>query len=122
MISTAMPRAQSMYGRRRLERGAAVSISGLELKRHLEIDVLPHRMPHRTVLVARELDGAFDSGCRRASLDRQMDCRGDDAMGNVGGAICDEAGSEGPKRVAPLCQRVGDIHGHAAAQRGRQEI
>src|SRR5256885_2112255 len=53
MRSTASPLAQSIYARR----GGR---SGDELKAHREVDVLLHRVPHGTVLVARERDGALD--------------------------------------------------------------
>jgi hypothetical protein len=40
-----------------------------DLEARLEIDVLPQRMPHRTVLVARQLDGALDGVRRHVPVD-----------------------------------------------------
>ena len=66
-MSTARARAQS--------RSTCLAIeprSGVLLKRHLEVDVWPERVPDRTVLVARQRDGALDRASRYEALDDEM--------------------------------------------------
>ena len=70
MKSTASPRAQSMYARL----GAGVT-SGDELKAHREVDVVPHRVPHGTVLVARERDRTLDRVGRHVAFDGEAQVR-----------------------------------------------
>ena len=112
MISTAIPRTRSMYGRRPSE---------TDVKRHLEEDVLPQRLPHRAVLLAREPNGPLNSVARNVSLDVEVKRDAQEPVGSSG-ARWPPAVLQGAEDVAAFGEDVREICRHAAAQRRAERL
>src|SRR3954447_16268811 len=87
-----------------------------------EHDVLPHRVPHRAVLLVGQRDRARHGVGRHVPLDADLQMHADDAVRIVLGAVGDQVRSQIAKRLTRPGQDVADVHGHAAGQRERERL
>src|SRR5436190_10763764 len=97
-----------MYGRRSLP---------VRLKGDSKINVLPHRMPDRTVLLPRERNRALDGVLRHGPFEREMQFDSEEAVRILLSAMADEVCAQRPQRMPPARQRMDDVCGHASGYR-----
>src|SRR5512144_3210664 len=101
-----MPRATSMY-----ERRAAL---GTDARADGELNVLPHGMPDRAVLVARQRDGPLDGVSRNFAFDDDLEREADEAMRILRRAIGHQTRAQRAERVPRAREDVCDVGRHAA--------
>ena len=114
-----MPRAQSIETERAVARSA---LSWDDLRGHLKIDVRIQRMPHRTILIVREVDGPFHRIGGHSAFDVEVQVDLEKPVGIRLGTMRRQPCSKMADLVAPLCQDVDEVGGHAASQREHERL
>ena len=113
MISTAMPRSQSRYGRRSHGTMVCAVSSVMSSRRECQTE---------QYLSRDKRDGPLDDGVGHLTVNVKVERRLRDAMRNLGLPLRDDRRAKRGQRVTSLPDDVEDVHAHAGGQPDHQHL